>query len=95
MDLSGYIKTTDPRITGREAASTNSHTHANKAALDATTESFTTALKSKLDSMSVFTTAEKTKLATLTPLTVSRPTQAEYDTLSEEEKKSPRCYLYN
>lgn len=48
VDLATCLKNDDARITTWEAAATNSHTHANKAILDATTASYTTELDVKL-----------------------------------------------
>lgn len=48
VDLSTCIKTDDARITAWNTAVTNTHTHSNKAVLDATTASYTTAEKTKL-----------------------------------------------
>lgn len=74
VDLSSCLKTNDVRIAGWNTASTNSHTHANKTILDATTASYTVADKTKLDSLSQFNAIKLT--------------QAEYDALTVEQKNS-------
>lgn len=53
VDLSSCLKTNDSRITGWESASTNNHSHTNKAVLDATNASFTTAKDTKLTGIAV------------------------------------------
>lgn len=75
VDLSTCLKTSDSRIAGWDTAATASHTHANKTILDATTASFTTEDKSKLDGLVQFSAVKLT--------------QAEYDLLGDTEKNDP------
>lgn len=72
VDLSTTLKTDDSRISGWNTAATNTHTHSNKAILDATTASYTTEDKAKLDGLVQF------RVITLT--------QVQYDALTIEEK---------
>lgn len=72
VDLSTTVKVNDSRISGWNTAATNSHTHSNKAILDATTASYTT--------------ADQTKLTNLTQFSVVQLTQAQYDALTPEQK---------
>lgn len=74
VDFSSCLKTNDSRIAGWNTASTNSHTHTNKAILDATTASYIVADKTKLDSLVQFNAVKLT--------------QVEYDALTVEQKNS-------